>query len=42
MLGISGVSYEGRGMSPDMYIKNTAEEMAAGVDRVLEEALGRF
>ena len=37
-----GVSYEGPGIPPDIFVKNTAEEMAAGQDRTLEEALAQF
>jgi len=37
-----GVNYAGIGMIPDVYVKNTEEEMKAGKDRTLEEALGRF
>lgn len=37
-----GVSYEGPGIPPDVFVKNTAEEMAAGQDRTLEEALAQF
>lgn len=37
-----GISYEGPGLPPDIFVKNTSEEMAAGQDRTLEEALARF
>jgi hypothetical protein len=35
----SGVSFEGRGIQPDVYVKNTAEEIRQNLDRTLEEAL---
>lgn len=34
-----GVYYEGTGMPPDIYMKNTEEEIRNGQDKVLEEAL---
>ncbi|MDX2362046.1 MAG: S41 family peptidase [Crocinitomicaceae bacterium] len=37
-----GVSYEGSGMSPDIYIKNTLSEMLNGQDKTLEEAMSQF
>lgn len=37
-----GVSYEGIGMAPDIYIKNTSLEMNNGQDKTLEEALSKF
>lgn len=37
-----GISYEGPGLPPDIFVKNTAGEMAAGQDRTLEEALALF
>ena len=37
-----GISYEGPGLPPDIFVKNTSEEMAAGQDRALEEALAQF
>jgi carboxyl-terminal processing protease len=39
---IDGINYEGTGMPPDIYMKNTQEEIMNGQDRVLEEALARF
>lgn len=37
-----GISYEGSGIPPDIHVKNTMEEMEAGQDRALEEALAQF
>ncbi|MDH5381194.1 MAG: S41 family peptidase [Cyclobacteriaceae bacterium] len=37
-----GISYEGIGMPPDVYVKNTLEEMANGQDKTLEKALSQF
>jgi hypothetical protein len=37
-----GISYEGPGLPPDIYLKNTLEEMEAGQDRTLEAALDMF
>jgi carboxyl-terminal processing protease len=34
-----GRSYEGRGIPPDVAVRNDAEEMRAGIDRVLERAI---
>lgn len=34
-----GLSYEGVGLAPDVYLLNTLEEMNAGVDRQLEYAI---
>lgn len=34
--------YEGKGIPPDIYVKNTSEEMSQGIDRTLEMALSRF
>ncbi len=34
-----GIDYEGTGLPPDIYIKNTEEEIANGQDKVLEAAL---
>lgn len=34
-----GENLEGKGFTPDIYIKNTVEEMAIGQDRTLEEAI---
>jgi carboxyl-terminal processing protease len=34
-----GRSYEGIGLAPDRYIKNSAEDISKGVDRVLESAI---
>jgi hypothetical protein len=39
---IDGINYEGTGMPPDIFMKNTEEEILNGQDRVLEEALSRF
>jgi len=39
---IDGINYEGTGMPPDIYMKNTLEEIMNGQDRVLEEALARL
>jgi len=36
---IDGINYEGTGMPPDVFIKNTEEEILNGQDMVLEEAL---
>jgi C-terminal processing protease CtpA/Prc len=38
----NGVNYEGPGIPPDIYVKNTMEEMEFGQDRTLEEALAQF
>ncbi|MCB9285656.1 MAG: S41 family peptidase [Lewinellaceae bacterium] len=37
-----GQYFEGLGIPPDIFVYNTAEEMAAGVDHQLETALGQF
>ena len=37
-----GKCYEGIGMPPDIYIKNTMEEINAGQDKTLELAIGQF
>ena len=37
-----GISYEGPGLPPDIYIKNTMEEIEADQDRTLEAALDMF
>ena len=37
-----GINYEGTGMPPDVFMKNTEEEIQNGQDRVLEEALATF
>ncbi len=34
-----GNSYEGIGLAPDIYIKNTIQEMEVGLDKTLEEAI---
>lgn len=34
-----GKSYEGKGLPPDLYIKNSEEEISTGIDRVLESAI---
>ena len=39
---IDGIDYEGTGMIPDILIKNTMDEMAAGIDQNLETALDQF
>jgi C-terminal processing protease CtpA/Prc len=36
---LDGVDYEGTGMPPDIYMKNTLEEINQGQDKTLEEAL---
>ncbi len=38
----NGISYEGAGIPPDEYFKNTASEMANGQDKTLEEAISKF
>ena len=35
----NGQSYEGIGLAPDVEMKNTQEEINAGVDRVLQYAI---
>lgn len=37
-----GISYEGVGLAPDIYIKNDLVELQNGIDRVLEEAISKF
>ncbi len=37
-----GISYEGIGLAPDIYIKNDPIEMENGIDQVLEEAILQF
>ena len=37
-----GKSYEGIGLPPDIYVKNTLSEMAGGQDKTLETALANF
>jgi len=37
-----GKSYEGIGLPPDIYVKNTPSEMAGGQDKTLEAALAIF
>lgn len=37
-----GNTFEGVGIPPDIYIKNTSAEMANGQDKTLEEALAQF
>ncbi|MCV9386979.1 S41 family peptidase [Reichenbachiella ulvae] len=37
-----GNTFEGVGIPPDIFIKNTTAEMAAGQDKTLEEALAQF
>jgi carboxyl-terminal processing protease len=37
-----GISYEGPGLPPEIFVKNTIEEMEAGQDLTLEEAIGQF
>jgi C-terminal processing protease CtpA/Prc len=34
-----GIDYEGTGMPPDIYMKNSIEEIANGQDKILEAAL---
>ncbi|MBD0366633.1 MAG: S41 family peptidase, partial [Flavisolibacter sp.] len=38
----NGAFYEGKGVPPDIVVKNTLQEISAGKDRVLETALQRF
>ena len=35
----NGVDYEGKGMPPDIYMKNTIEEIENGQDKILEAAM---
>ena len=37
-----GKSYEGVGMSPDIYIRNTIAEIEKGQDKTLERAIDEF
>lgn len=37
-----GISYEGVGLAPDIYVKNDLVELQNGIDRVLEEAISKF
>ena len=37
--GFDGQYYEGTGIPPEIYVKNTMAEMDQGIDRTLEEAL---
>jgi len=37
-----GISYEGIGLAPHIYIKNDLIELQSGIDRVLEEAISKF
>lgn len=39
---MDGQSYEGIGLAPDIYIKNTPAGMASGQDRTLDEAISQF
>ncbi|MCB0678495.1 MAG: hypothetical protein KDC30_17480, partial [Saprospiraceae bacterium] len=39
---LDGLSYEGPGIPPDTFVKNTAAEMAAGIDQTLATALAEF
>ncbi len=39
---VDGVNYEGTGMPPHVFMRNTEEEILNGQDRVLEEALIRI
>ncbi len=39
---IDGKSYEGIGLIPDVVVENTAEEMAAGKDKQLEQAINHL
>lgn len=34
-----GKSYEGKGLAPDLYMKNTMSEISSGIDRTLEVAI---
>ncbi len=38
----SGVSFEGIGLAPDLFIKNTKQDLLAGKDRALEKAIGEL
>lgn len=40
--GFDGKYYEGVGIPPEIYIKNTMDEMAEGIDKTLEKALEEF
>ena len=40
--GFDGVYYEGVGIPPEVYIKNTFTEMSQGIDRTLEAAIARL
>ena len=37
-----GISYEGVGLAPDIYVKNDLVELQNGIDEVLEEAISKF
>jgi C-terminal processing protease CtpA/Prc len=37
-----GVYYEGQGIPPEIFVKNTQAEIDQGIDRTLEEALARL
>lgn len=37
-----GISFEGKGLAPDIYVRNTTGEMDAGQDKTLEAALAIF
>lgn len=37
-----GISYEGIGFEPDVYVKNTIEEVQDGTDKTLDEAMNQF
>ncbi|MCB0504949.1 MAG: S41 family peptidase [Cyclobacteriaceae bacterium] len=40
--GFDGNFYEGVGIPPDVYVKNTLSEMQSGIDRTLEEAINQL
>lgn len=40
--GFDGIFYEGVGIPPELYIKNTINEINQGIDKTLEEALNTF
>lgn len=39
---VDGISYEAKGLVPDILVENTAEEMAAGQDKALEAAINHL
>jgi hypothetical protein len=34
-----GKTYEGIGLAPDVFIKNTTDQISAGIDQVLQHAI---